>query len=136
MIGVGAGGRELLCKTLGDGRVGRGHGDRGQAAAVTVSVSAGLVTPPRVAVIFVVPVASDWARPAAADAGDGGRGRRPGHLRRQVGGRPVGVGAGGRELLRKTLGDGRVGRNHGDRGQAAAVTVRCQPGWSRRPGLR
>ncbi len=33
------------------------------AAGVTVRVSIGLVTPPRAAVIFVVPVASDWARP-------------------------------------------------------------------------
>ena len=33
------------------------------AAVVTVSVSVGLVTFPKVAVMFVVPVASDWARP-------------------------------------------------------------------------
>ena len=82
------------------------------------------VTPSSVALIEDVPVATPVARPArVGDGGDRGRGRRPGHLAGEVLGRVVGVGAGGRELLGFTVGDARVGRRHGDRLQAAALTV-------------
>ena len=94
------------------------------AAAVTVRVSLGLVIPPRAAVMVDVPVAS-----VEANAGSGGRSsrpsvvrRRPGDLGGEVGGRAVGVGPGGRELLCEALGDRGVGRRHRDRGQRSGAS--------------
>ena len=54
------------------------------AAAVTVSVSLGLVIPLSEAVMAVVPVARVEARPLADDRRDRGRRRRPGHLAGEV----------------------------------------------------
>ena len=79
-VGVGAGGRELLVRPLAMVGLAGATAIEVSAAAVTVSVSAGLVTPPRVAVIVVVPVTSDWARPVLLMRGDRGCSRRPGHL--------------------------------------------------------
>ena len=69
-----------------------------RTAAVTVS-TVEPVTPPSVAVIVEVPVASAGRQAGGGDGGDRGRGRGPGHLAGQVLRRAVGEGAGGGELL-------------------------------------
>ena len=65
-----------------------------RVAAVTVRTVEPLTTP-RVALMVLVPAATPWARPVAVDGGDGGGRRGPGDRAGEVGGRGVGVGAGG-----------------------------------------